>query len=184
MRPLAVLAVLAFAAASGACGTRLAGASADPAERPPGVVRPAPGEPALPGLEVRPVVRTPEEWRSRLTPEQFRITRQKGTEVAFTGKYWNTHEAGTYRCVACGLPLFSSADKFDSGTGWPSYTRPLDPAYVSLLADGDHGMVRTEVVCARCAAHLGHVFDDGPSGGRRYCINSAALDFEASTGGP
>ena len=122
---------------------------------------------------------TDEGWRERLDPVQFEVARQGGTERAFTGIYWDTKDEGTYRCVACGQPLFSSATKFDSGTGWPSFWEPLDGDTVKLVSDTSHGMVRTEVRCARCDSHLGHVFDDGPRPtGLRYCLNSASLDLD------
>lgn len=123
---------------------------------------------------------TEEEWKSRLTPEQYRVMREQGTEPAFSGKYAETKDEGMYRCAACGAELFSSDTKFDSGTGWPSFTEPSNREHIELREDLAHGMRRVEVRCKRCGSHLGHVFDDGPRerGGQRYCINSCALELE------
>lgn len=123
--------------------------------------------------------KTEDEWRKKLDAEQYQVLRQGGTEAPFTGKYWNEHKPGEYHCAGCGTLLFTSTDKFDSGTGWPSFVQPAADGVVTMIRDKSHGMERTEVRCGTCGGHLGHVFTDGPNPtGLRYCINSAALELE------
>ena len=130
-------------------------------------------------MDVEKVEKTDEEWRQELTPEQYAVLRQAGTERPFSGEYVDTKDDGTYRCAACGLELFDSSTKFDSGTGWPSFWEAVRPDAVELIEDRTHGMLRTEVRCARCGSHLGHVFPDGPRPtGERYCMNSLALELD------
>jgi methionine-R-sulfoxide reductase len=136
----------------------------------------------LPAQSVPKVIKTDEEWRSQLTPEQFQVARGKGTERAFCGVFYDHKKPGIYCCVCCGLPLFSAEAKFESGTGWPSFFKPLAPENVKIEEDHSHGMRRTEILCALCDCHLGHVFEDGPKPtGLRYCLNSASLVFKERT---
>ncbi|MCE5325474.1 MAG: peptide-methionine (R)-S-oxide reductase MsrB [Planctomycetaceae bacterium] len=130
-----------------------------------------------------PVKKTDQQWREQLTEQQFRIARKAATEPPFTGKYWNTKTPGVYHCICCDQPLFDAAAKYDSGTGWPSFYQPVDPASVVLVEDRSENMVRTEVLCSRCGAHQGHVFPDGPKPtGQRYCMNSASLKLQSAPG--
>jgi len=175
VRIFGAVAVLIAILAVAACGRRSAGAEATASVT---VKAGAMKTDAKTKDEVGSVVKTDAEWQKALTPEQYRVLRKKGTEIAFTGKYWNNHAKGIYRCAACGLPLFSSDTKFESGTGWPSFWAPIAESHVRKATDESFGMERDEVQCARCGGHLGHVFDDGPKPtGLRYCMNSVSLEF-------
>lgn len=175
LRRLAFFCGASLCLAFAACAADPAAGESTPAATEPALAFPAPG----PDGKVR---LSADEWRARLTPEQFRVLREAGTERAFTGSYWKIHDkSGVYLCSACGLELFDAGTKFDSGTGWPSFYRPLAPDRVLDRADNSHGMIRTESVCARCDGHLGHVFTDGPAPtGLRYCMNSVSLRFVPS----
>jgi len=172
MGGLAAFALLGALAAS-AAGTS-AKAASPPATQKAGTMKTETQKPDVVGR----VVKSNAEWKKILSPEQYHVLREQGTEIAFTGKYWNNHAKGVYRCAACGLELFGSDTKFDSGTGWPSFWAPLAKSHIKEVTDSTLGMVRTEVECARCDGHLGHVFDDGPAPtGLRYCLDSVSLQF-------
>jgi peptide-methionine (R)-S-oxide reductase len=179
--PLLALAAALFAGCADPARTPQTAPERETASAP--AAPPSQGETAMPAQPASSgkVVRSDAEWRKLLTREQYHVMREKGTERAFTGEYWDTKTAGTYKCAACGEPLFSSDAKFDSGCGWPSFFKPLDGLKVVESKDDTLGMTRTEITCAKCGAHMGHVFDDGPPPtGLRYCINSVSIELEPS----